>query len=80
MVRLRMTKYFCDGCEVELNEHNSPGGGKNSGRLEATVGKNGRTLKVEVIHSQDGCANAGMYCKHCILDALNELDDRLKAS
>ena len=71
-----MTKYFCDGCEVEMNESNSPAGGKNSGRLEVTIGKNGRALKVEVMHSQDGTANAGLYCKYCILDAISALDDR----
>jgi len=74
-----MTKYFCDACGKEMGEGNSPGGGQNSGRLEATIRRGGRALKVEVIHSTDGCANAGLYCKYCILDALREIDDRPQA-
>lgn len=73
-----MVKYFCDGCQVELDADNTPCDGRNSGRLEATVVKGGRRLKVEVVHSQDDVCNAGQYCKHCILDALYELDDRPK--
>lgn len=69
-----MVKYFCDGCGCEINADT------HEDRLSVTVGKGGRLLRVQVIHAQDDIANQGLYCKHCILDALYELDDRPKTT
>jgi hypothetical protein len=72
-----MVKYFCDMCGVEITDDNHPQGGFNcSKRLGATLEQKGVTLKVEIITGKDGVSNAGAFCLHCILQALNKLDKR----
>jgi len=77
-----MVKYFCDSCGVEITKSNSVCGGKMcSGRLGAIVkAKKGRvnSLSVEIITSLNATANDGIFCKYCVLDALQALDDRPK--
>ena len=34
------------------------------------------SLRVEVQHSINGVWNAGEVCKYCIIDAVNQADDR----
>ena len=76
-----MVKYFCDKCGEEITDKNmSEGGTKSEGRLGVEIEYGKHTLAVEVINSLDGCANAGLFCKYCILDALYQLDDRPKAT
>lgn len=76
-----MVKYFCDKCGEEITDKNSAAGGtKVDGRLGVEVAYGRHTLAVEVITSLDGCSNAGLFCKYCILDALYRLDDRPKAA
>ena len=74
----RMIKRYCDCCGQEMLSHLIPKEGMNGGRLQTTIERplKGVKLTVEVIHSKDGCSNAGDVCKHCILDALQVLDDR----
>lgn len=76
-----MIKTFCDGCGKEITGQNAPRGGPlhDNDRLGATLITVGGALHVEVITSKDGTANNGDWCKYCILDALNRLDDRPKA-
>jgi len=33
-------------------------------------------LQVEVLETKDGTSNAGEFCRYCVLDALQKLDDR----
>ena len=71
-----MIKHFCDCCKKEMTPEITPKGGCNGARLDTEVKVKGIRLKVEVITSLDGTGNAGDFCKYCILDALQELDDR----
>ena len=76
-----MKKYFCDRCGEEITKRNEAKGGTLvDGRLGVSIEYGKHTLAVEVINSLDGCSNAGLFCKYCILDALNQLDDRPKAA
>lgn len=76
-----MIRYYCDGCRKEITEANAAVGGPihSADRLGTEiVTKESVHLKVEVITSMNGTANAGQFCKHCVLDALYRLDDRPK--
>jgi hypothetical protein len=75
-----MIKRYCDTCAKEMTDRNTPNLGTNSGRLQATIKRLYTKLTVEVIQSTNAGANSGDICKHCILDALYELDDRPQAS
>ena len=76
-----MIKYFCDLCGDEISQETFPNGGRTGGRLETTAkGKNGTKLTVEILHSKDDRANAGIFCRYCIIDAINNLDDRPRAA
>ena len=72
-----MIKYFCDCCGDEIVD------GKNEipsdhFRLKASVrSKDGKhKLRVEILTKYDECANAGSFCRYCVLDAIYKLDDR----
>ena len=72
-----MIKRYCDVCEKQMTERNTPSFGVNGDRrLTATIQRNDATLKVEVLTGLNGTANKGDICTHCILDALYQLDDR----
>jgi hypothetical protein len=74
-----MTKTFCDRCNAEItSENEAKGGSISSSRLGTKVGRKG--MSVEIMIRTDGTANQGDYCKHCILDALYQLDDRPRAA
>lgn len=74
-----MVRYFCDYCNKEIKD--SDMAKRNPlHRLTATVEKGSSRLTVEVIESQDGTANAGHFCRYCIIDAINKLDDRTRAA
>ena len=85
-----MVKYFCDKCETEITDRNECVGGYASGgrvgteieyrtKGQSPMEKSHR-LKVEILHTQDGLANGGLFCKYCILDAFARLDDRPRAA
>jgi hypothetical protein len=72
-----MTKQFCDGCYKEIIEENRPSGGDiQTARLGVEVRRGGHDLKLEVLVTTDRIANAGDWCKYCLLDALNTADTR----
>jgi hypothetical protein len=78
-----MNRTFCDSCGNEITEHNEAiGGCISKNRLGTTVtgkGKNKDALmKVELLTSMNGTANAGDFCKYCIIEAFSSLDDRPK--
>jgi hypothetical protein len=69
-------RYYCDGCGAEVTEKNECAGGpiyvksRFGGEI---VAKSGVKLKVEIITSLDGVANAGCFCRHCVVQAINDL-------
>lgn len=75
-----MIKTFCDCCGHEITAKNSPDcDGKNLGRLTAQVNPKtpgGETMAVQVITAGEGTWNKGHFCKYCVIDAINRLDDR----
>lgn len=73
-----MIKRFCDCCGHEINEANECGGG-TVGRLGTVLSRNGVKLTIEVLTAKDGTSNDGDFCKHCVLDALQNLDNRPRA-
>ena len=77
---MNMTKRYCDKCEREMDDSNTPKDGKNLGRIEATLKHDTSQLQAEVLTTWKGTANAGDICKYCVLDALYKLDDRPRAA
>jgi hypothetical protein len=70
-----MIKHFCDQCGAEITNV--------SWRLQGQV----RKLAFEVMTgsgktsaSSDHVMNDGDFCKYCIIDAINTLDDRARSS
>jgi hypothetical protein len=76
-----MTKYFCDICEKEITPENNVSLGGNSSRLEGEkrYHKSLNGLYFEIITGLNKTANAGVFCKYCIIDAVKSLDDRPRA-
>lgn len=75
-----MTKYFCDSCEKEITKENKVDrelvNDRLVNRLSTTLCRNGHAIKIEVVTSMDGSVNSGLFCRHCVLEALLKLDDR----
>lgn len=76
-----MVRHFCDNCSVGITEANAcVGGHTNPKRLGTTLAVliNGDThqFRAELLTSLDGVADAGDFCKYCVLDAFLRLDDR----
>ena len=70
-----MIRRFCDVCDNELTSDNAITGEK--GRLTSEVHpKAGGFLMFEVHTGHNGSWNAGDFCKYCVIDAINKLDDR----
>ena len=69
-----MLKRFCDVCGVEIF-----GPTALSGRMTAEIKRASAALKIEIITAKDSTWNDGDFCKYCIIDAVNQLDDRPKA-
>jgi hypothetical protein len=71
-------KTFCDGCGREILT-TAKGEKIDLGRVVA-ISKhpqpNGPTLKVECLTYANEVANAGDWCKYCVIDAIDTLDDR----
>jgi len=77
----KMVRRYCDCCGEEITDKNRVGDAH--WRLTAKIEpkKNSRSCKsliVEVITAKDGAWNDGDFCKYCIIDAINKLDDRPK--
>lgn len=78
-----MIKHFCDCCEAELTDNNRcTGSPQQSGRLGGTIAtfKKGMLMEVEVVTGLNKCWNNGDFCKYCVIDAVNSLDDRPRAA
>ncbi len=75
-----MTKRYCDKCNREMNDSNTPMGGPNLGRIEAALKHGTSQLTAVVLTTWKGVENAGDICKYCVLDALYELDDRPRSA
>lgn len=74
-------KRFCDKCKTEITDNNNCSGGKVSeSRLGTSIKTKEGTLSVELLHSWNGTANAGDFCKYCIIDAFISLDDRPRSA
>jgi hypothetical protein len=82
-------KRFCDCCDMEITEENRPKGIVNNYRLSGTYRRLNSEIKpklyFEVITGKDAkntgaACNDGDWCKYCIIEAINALDDRPKAS
>lgn len=72
-----MIRYFCDCCGEEIVTRDKD---RNPlYRLTAKLQKGSSVLQVEVIESKDGTSNAGDFCRYCVLEALQKLDDRPRA-
>lgn len=72
-----MIKRFCDCCGDEIVDSNRIDPSYNN-RFSAGIKKHedGAVLTVEVVTAKDATWNAGDFCKYCIIDAVNEADDR----
>jgi hypothetical protein len=71
-----MIKRFCDLCGTEMSDKNSPSQGACQDRLKVSINRGKVHASFEIIQAVNGTSNSGDVCKHCILDALRELDDR----
>lgn len=73
-----MIKHFCDMCEAEITPKNAPKGAVgDEAVMGAVLKRRGLMLGVDVVLKPPAeGAEAGEFCKYCILDALYKLDDR----
>lgn len=69
-----MMKYFCDVCENEIADHNKATNKANT--VERLGNGPNQPLQFEIMTGRNGTMNAGLFCKHCIIDAVKKLDDR----
>ena len=80
-----MIRTFCDCCGDEITDKNTTAcSGNELGRLTAQVmpkmGGSGEVMAVQVITAHEGTWNKGHFCKYCVIDAINKLDDRPRAA
>ena len=68
----RMTKYYCDICGEEIEDYNRINGIRLHGEYSSLESK----LMFDITTGFAGTWNAGIFCKYCIIDAVNTLDDR----
>jgi hypothetical protein len=73
------TRRFCDNCGHALDSGNTLGKG-NVLKVESdTPSRGGVALYVHLTASTSpGGSPVGDLCKHCVIDAVNKLDDRPK--
>lgn len=76
-----MIKYFCDICEEEITERNQVSSETCKTRLgtEVVYRTKSKKIGVEVITFLDGVSNAGNFCRYCVIDTINTMDDRPRA-
>ena len=70
-----MIRRYCDRCNEEITDRNKI---EDLGRVKTFVQSVDKTkrLSVEIITSKNGTYNEGDFCKYCVIDAVNALDDR----
>lgn len=73
-----MVKYFCDACEEEIVQGNRcTTDTKIPCKLASRRPLPGKlALAVEVAAFVEGNPGSGLYCKYCVIDAVNKTDDR----
>lgn len=72
-------KHFCDNCGEVLHPGNSLGKGNVLKVDQDMPSRGGVALYVHLTASTSpGGSPVGDLCKHCIIDAVNKLDDRVK--
>lgn len=63
-----MTRYYCDGCEEEIDERNYI-----DERLKRSLRfQNGNMVNTEVMAGIDKVRNGGVLCLACLLKVLTE--------
>ena len=77
-----MIRRFCDVCDNELTDENSIIGAP--GRVqrlcnESLPGINTKVAFEVTTGTVGGAWNSGDFCKYCVIDAINRLDDRPRA-
>lgn len=76
-------KYFCDFCDAELTDANRCSGATDGIRLggeRQARGSMQTRISVEVMTARNGVWNSGDFCKYCVIDAVNSLDDRPRSA
>lgn len=77
-----MIRTFCDCCGAEIKDRNAVSD-RTGERLLATLRNKlnpaAEPLQVEVITAQGSSWNSGQFCKYCVIDAINQADDRPRA-
>ena len=70
-----MIKTYCDSCDSEITDKNKIGG--ENFRLRGVIHRKGKSvMEVEVVTSNGYTWNSGDFCKYCVIDAVNQADDR----
>lgn len=69
-----MIRYFCDYCEKEIDNNNRIDGD----RLKTEITSRQNFMTVEVVTSTADMAKDCHFCKYCVIEAVNRLDDRPK--
>lgn len=70
-----MIKYYCDICGKDITPENQSSGDRLIGSKKGGHG----TMRFEIITGLNAGSNNGCFCKYCIIDAVNHLDDRPQA-
>lgn len=76
-----MIRRFCDVCNKELTDKNSVFGAPGRPRRLCNESLPGVDTEVmfEVTTGYKGAWGRGDFCKYCVIDAINKLDDRPRA-
>jgi len=77
-----MTKYFCDCCGEEITNINATYidnyASISLSRVRGNYKNKDMTLNFEIMTGLNGMQNLGHFCKYCVIDAVNSVDDRIK--
>lgn len=74
-----MLRHYCDRCHAEITEANACSGGfpdetRLGGTIEATAEH--PAWNVTVLVATEGDWQSGDFCRYCVIDLVNTLDDR----
>ena len=71
-----MIKMYCDSCGRVISRD------QLTSWMITTEVKNKefpkKSLKIKIVPTADNKCNDGEFCKYCVIDAINKLDDRPK--
>ena len=76
-----MIRHFCDECGAEITRKNMCGKDSSGNRLSGKGDTSKPTpgvLFFDVMTGKGNITNDGEFCKYCVIDAINKLDDRPK--